>query len=343
MEVLQNSKTSVNRIINLIESGKVVILPSNGIYTLNTNIFNNGVIENIYLLKEKEYSNCLGLYVKDKEMATPFIHFSVMSVKERKIINLLIKKFWPGKLSLVVKTKCTNRLFTKNGFICLESPSHPIITQILTEHDKPLITTSANISNKISCSHISHVKNYFNDTKNIVCLEDSANPKYGIENTILKIDGENISILRNGITLKSEIESYLKENNVNISITYGEDTRTITNINKSCVLAKFITGDDMMDLNKYSEEYLSKSILVDFGKRNIEKKDMCAGYVDLSENSDIYEAMYNIYDVQHQLENLPVSNIIFMDFFTENSKFKTLGSYLKKICLDKQILIPIKY
>lgn len=342
MEILKNSKNNINKVGELIDTGHVVILPSSGVYTLNTNIFNTSAIEKIYLIKEKEYSSCLGLYVKDKEMASPFIDFTSMGEIEQRIVNLLIDKFWPGKLSLVVKTSCDNPLFTKEGYIYLESPSHPIVSEILTNLDKPMITTSANISNKTACSHINHVKTYFSKIKDLVTLEDSENPKHGIENTVLKVDGVNLSILRGGVLTKLEIESYLNDNDIEVSIEYISSP-PIAVINKNCVLAKFITGDDMLDLNKYSNAYLSKSILVDFGKRNIEKKDMCAGYVDLSENSDIHEAMYNIYDVQHQLENLSVSNIIFMDFFTENNKFKTLGSYLKRCCLDKQILIPIKY
>ena len=97
-------------------------------------------------------------------------------------------------------------------------------------------------------------------------------------------------------------------------------------------------------INKLTEKYLSESVLVDFGKRNLEKRELCAGYVDLSEKDDIKEALFNLYDVLHQLNNLDVKNIIFINLYSNNTGlFITLLDKIERCCDYKKIMIPICY
>ena len=79
MNILKNSEESRREIVAKIEAGGIVILPSNGVYTFNTNIFNEKSIEKIYMLKERDMNTPLGVAVKDFEMAKPLINISDMS------------------------------------------------------------------------------------------------------------------------------------------------------------------------------------------------------------------------------------------------------------------------
>ena len=350
MNILKNSEESRREIVAKIEAGGIVILPSNGVYTFNTNIFNEKSIEKIYMLKERDMNTPLGVAVKDFEMAKPLINISDMSEKELLIIKTLIKEFWPGMLTIVVKTHLDNPLFTAESYISLESPCHTAVKSILTAVNKPIITTSANINKKTSCTHISHVKNYYENIDSITALADTINPKYGIENTILKIVGNNLYILRPGIITKSDIESVLDKHSISYSINYKDDEKHGVSekhysIDKNCLLANFVTSD-MLDktINTYTLKYLSNSILVDFGKRNIEKKDIVTGYVDLSENGDIKEALFNIYDVLHQLNNIDKPNILFMDLYNSKTDlYKTMTDKLTRCCNNRRIMIPLHY
>ena len=83
---------------------------------------------------------------------------------------------------------------------------------------------------------------------------------------------------------------------------------------------------------------------MDFGKRNIEKKDLSAGYVDLSEKGDINEALFNLYDVLHQLNNIDKPNILFMDLYNNHDDlYKTMTDKLIRCCNNKRIMIPLHY
>ena len=50
---------------------------------------------------------------------------------------------------------------TKNNSISFTSPSNQYFRKILDTLDIPLLSTSANISGQVSCSHIDHITHYF--------------------------------------------------------------------------------------------------------------------------------------------------------------------------------------
>jgi len=343
MKILNISEATIPVIVDKINDGEVVILPGNGVYTFNTNIFNKQSIEKINLLKEKSIESPFTLAVTGFEMIKPFL---AISDSEKKLLKILTDTFWPGPLNIVVETNLDNPLYSSNKFVSFECSAHESIQQIITELDQPIITTSANISNKVSCSHINHVKNYFEDI-DITVLKNSQNSKYAIENTIIKINNNNnISILRPGIITKKNIDKILPDVNIEYTETYEKHgcLNKHYSIDKNCVLANFITTEKLnKEFNKLTFQYLEKSILVDFGKRNWEKKELCGGYVDLSEKGDIREALFNIYDVLHQLNILSIKNIIFIDFYKqEEGLYKTLLDKLQRCC-SKNILIPVSY
>ena len=64
--------------------------------------------------------------------------------------------------------------------------------------------------------------------------------------------------------------------------------------------------------------------------------------MDLSEKGDIKEALFNIYDVLHQLNNLSIKNIIFINFYKQFGLYKTLLDKLQRCC-SKNIMITLSY
>ena len=105
MNILQDSESARVEIVDKIEDGEIVILPSNGVFTFNTNIFNDKSIEKIYELKQRETNTPLSVAVKDYEMAKSLIDMDSLTPSELEIIETLTTEFWPGMLSIVVKTK----------------------------------------------------------------------------------------------------------------------------------------------------------------------------------------------------------------------------------------------
>ena len=66
----------------------------------------------------------------------------------------LISKFWPGPLTIIFNKQPSIPTII-SGFettIAIRYPKHPLLNQLLTELNEPLITTSANISTETNLS-----------------------------------------------------------------------------------------------------------------------------------------------------------------------------------------------
>ena len=121
-------------------------------------------------------------------------------------------------------------------------------------------------------------------------------------------------------------------------------------LNKNAVFAQFITGESIDEsflknnMLEYVKQYLGQSVLIDFGKKNFEKKNLCAGYVDLSESGDIKEAIFNFYSIIQQLNLVKCRNIIFVDLYrNKNGLHSVLIDKIEKCCDTKNIFIPVSY
>ena len=90
-------------------------------------------------------------------------------------------------------------------------------------------------------------------------------------------------------------------------------------------------------------KYLSQSILVDFGSKNHNLIDHFYGYVDLSEDGNPKEALYNLYDVLHQINTYrDARNVLIFDYYSnKNGYYKILFDRLYRSAGGKHIVIPI--
>lgn len=329
--------------LDKITDGEVVILPSDGVYTMNCNVFNKETIKKLYLLKEKEMSYPFTVAVSNLSVVENLITLNEL---EQKIISKLIEAFWPGQLTIMMP--CKDRLdlcYVKNKTIAVCSPNNPIQQFILNELGSPMITTSANTYGEPCNTNLLMIKKKYQ--KMSVHIHNSKTKSSGLENTIVKIKNNRVGIMRLGMITEKEIIKTLEEFQVDID-KYIMPIPII--LNKKAVFAQFITGDNIdksfleHNMLSYVKEYLRRSILIDFGKKNYEKKNLCAGYVDLSENGDIKEAIFNFYSIIQQLNSVKCRNIIFVDLYrNKNGLHNVLIDKIERCCATKNIFIPVSY
>ena len=181
-----------------LEMGNLVIFPTETVYGLGGDATNIEAIKKIYDSKNRPLNN-------------PIIcHFSnLKSVKDNCVIKeldyKLIKKFWPGPLTLILekkKSSLIHPLISNNlKYIGCRIPNNKIALDLLKVLNFPLAAPSANISSKISSTHYDHISNKLK--KNILILKGGMS-NLGLESTVLKTYKKRIKILRLG-SITSEI------------------------------------------------------------------------------------------------------------------------------------------
>ena len=195
----------INLAKKTLETGNLVIFPTETVYGLGCDATNVNAIKKIYDLKKRPINNPLICHFKNKKQVEK--NFEISELDE-----LLIKLFWPGPLTLILKKKnnsSINPLLSNNSkLVGCRIPKHKIALELLRSIEFPIAAPSANIATKISSTHSSHLSE---DFKNNTIVLDGGSSTLGLESTVLRTFNHKIKILRLGsITVEQIIKKIPK-------------------------------------------------------------------------------------------------------------------------------------
>lgn len=198
----------------------VVAFPTETVYGLGARIDSEVAIKKIFSTKERPFFDPLIVHTYSVEQAKScFSSWNLMA-------DVLSKNFWPGPLTLVMKKSDQISDLITSGLanVGVRIPRHSLALQLLQKLNIPIAAPSANKFGKTSPTKSSHVQKEFGDTVFILKNEKNENELFskndsscevGIESTVLLIrENFEISILRPGAILKSQITDVLKKNKV---------------------------------------------------------------------------------------------------------------------------------
>jgi L-threonylcarbamoyladenylate synthase len=202
----QQIDEAVTRLLN----HEVVGLPTETVYGLAAVINSDDAIRKIFETKERPFFDPLIVHVASVEQAKP------CTTEWSSLVDALAQHFWPGPLTLVLpKSHLISDLITSGlPSVGLRWPRHETTEKIIKNVGVPLAAPSANKFGRTSPTKASHVRQEFNNEVFVVDGEDS---QIGIESTVLLVkkinDDYQLSILRKGILLQSQINHALSKHN----------------------------------------------------------------------------------------------------------------------------------
>jgi len=229
-EVLRiNSKRPNESIIarasKLISSGEIVAFPTETVYGLGANALDPLAISKIYQMKGRPSDNPLIVHVADMKTLRRLVN--EISPRGMRII----KKFWPGPVTLVLKkSKIVPKITTGGlGTIAVRMPRNKIALALIKRSGFPIAAPSANISGRPSPTNASHVKDDLDGKVKLIL--DGGSTEIGIESTVIDMTLRTPVILRPGGISKESIEDEIGEVHFHHSLL-GPRTST-KKINKS--------------------------------------------------------------------------------------------------------------
>ncbi len=183
-----------------IRSGGVVVFPTDTVYGIGCNPYDNKAVEKIYKIKNRESQKLLPLlgYSLDE-----LEKIAVFTTEMKKIIE----KFWPGPITLIVELKDDKikQSMKLKERIAVRIPKNECALSLLKEC-RIIIGTSANISGSKSFTDPDDCE------KNLVgydVLVDGGKIPSGDESTIIEFYGNKLKILRKGSISEEEIREIL--------------------------------------------------------------------------------------------------------------------------------------
>lgn len=195
----------IERASRLIRSGEIVAFPTETVYGLGANALDPLAISKIYQIKGRPSDNPLIVHIGDLNMLTGLV--STISAREMR----MIKKFWPGPITLIFKkSKSVPKITTGGlGTVAVRMPRNKIALALIKRSGLPIAAPSANLSGKPSPTNASHVKEDLDGKVKLIL--DGGRTEIGIESTVIDMTPRIPVILRPGGISKERIEDEIGE------------------------------------------------------------------------------------------------------------------------------------
>ena len=195
----------IERASSLIRSGEIVAFPTETVYGLGANALDPLAISKIYQIKGRPSDNPLIVHIGDLNMLSGLV--STIPPREMR----MIKKFWPGPITLIFKkSKSVPKITTGGlGTVAVRMPRNKIALALIKRSGLPIAAPSANLSGKPSPTNASHVKEDLDGKVKLIL--DGGKTEIGIESTVIDMTPRIPVILRPGGISKERIEDEIGE------------------------------------------------------------------------------------------------------------------------------------
>jgi L-threonylcarbamoyladenylate synthase len=190
------NKEGIEKASQIINQGGIVIFPTDTVYGIGCNPYNKESVEKIYKIKSRDIMKSLPVLTYSIETAEKIVEFDQFTKK-------IVKKFWPGPLTVILKVtdkKIKESLNLENK-IAIRVPDHKCTLELLKKCNF-LVGTSANISGNLPYTD---PKECLKNLENYDIFVDGGIITSKGESTIIEIENEQIKIIREGSLTEDEI------------------------------------------------------------------------------------------------------------------------------------------
>ena len=192
----------ITQVVNVLRSGGLIIYPSDTIYGLGCDIFNQKAVDKVRRIKN----------INDKKMDLAFVcydlsHLSVYAKNVSTPVFKLMKKILPGPYTFILNasSKVPRILKVKKKKVGIRIPNNRIPREIVQELGNPIVTTSLHDDDKI-LEYATDPELIYEHYKNQVDLIIDGGYGDNQASTIIDYSGEELEIIREG---KGEIYKFL--------------------------------------------------------------------------------------------------------------------------------------
>jgi|SRR3972149_2599708 len=192
------------RVRDIFKKSGMIAYPTETFYGLGVDPFNEIAIKKLFALKGREFDKPVSILIKDKKMLLTVVE-EISPLAEK-----LIKKFWPGPLTIIFKAKKSipSILTGGTGKIGVRISNNPIAQKLLEEIDSPITTTSANPSGEKSPVTANKVMGYFGNKIDLILDGGMLYGKLG--STVVDVTEGELIVIREGEISVEAISAYLK-------------------------------------------------------------------------------------------------------------------------------------
>jgi L-threonylcarbamoyladenylate synthase len=190
---------------DFIRRGQLVAIPTDTFYGIAADPFNLAAVEQIYRVKGRPETRALPILVNATTQAL------TMTRDVPYTFHKLAAKFWPGPLTILVEasTGVPLKITAHTGNVALRWPKSPIVNALIDRTGGPITGTSGNISGQPACASAIDLLEQMGDRLPLIL--DAGETPGNLASTIVKLEGDDWEIMREGVIAEQEIRAALED------------------------------------------------------------------------------------------------------------------------------------
>ena len=183
--------TGIASAVNALKGGRLVVMPTDTVYGIGADAFDGTAVSSLLAAKGRGRDMPVPVLVGSWHTVDGLVYSVPASARE------LIRAFWPGALSLVVRQAPSLQwdLGDANGTVMLRMPLHPVAIELLREVG-PLAVSSANVSGQPAAVTAVEARAQLGDLVEVY-LEAGPSARQAAS-TIVDLTGAQPRVLRQG-------------------------------------------------------------------------------------------------------------------------------------------------
>lgn len=185
----------VERVVNVLEEGHMVVYPTDTVYALGADATRSDCVRQIFAMKKRDPERPISVAVSSFRMLKQYTDISAEQ-------EVLLKKMLPGKVTVVLEGRGFARNLSPSG-IAFRIPLNPLAAEIVETFNRPITATSVNPTGETQAITPEEAYQYFGE---LVELYLDIGPLEGDPSTVVDLR-EEPEILREGADLEKVLKA----------------------------------------------------------------------------------------------------------------------------------------
>jgi tRNA threonylcarbamoyl adenosine modification protein (Sua5/YciO/YrdC/YwlC family) len=180
----------INKAVEVLKSGGVVIYPTDTVYGIGCDIFNKAALERIYYIKQDTGTKLFSFICPNLKDIAKYAKVSDYAYKA-------MKKLIPGPYTFVLPAarEVPKTLWTKRRTVGIRVPHHNVALTLAKELGNPIISTSVTTRKGEILYNPSEIQSIFNLQVDLML---AAGALEGKPSSIIDLSGDEPEIIREG-------------------------------------------------------------------------------------------------------------------------------------------------
>ncbi|GEO02997.1 threonylcarbamoyl-AMP synthase [Adhaeribacter aerolatus] len=310
--------TDILKAATLLKQQELVAIPTETVYGLAANAFNEGAVLKIFAAKNRPSFDPLIVHTHSIQ------NFTQVATNIPDMAYRLAEAFLPGPLTLILPRAPQVPLLVTSGHdsVGVRIPNHPLTLRLLKELPFPLAAPSANPFGYVSPTTAQHVNQQLGDR--IPYILDGGACQVGIESTIISFAAGEPEILRLGGLALEEIEKVLGKSIQRVKTSSSNPQAPGMLSSHYAPRKKVLVGNIKQLLPAFDPEKIG---ILSFSETYARVPQ--AHQVQLSATGNVFEAARNLFSGLRYLDAQPVE-VILAEFVPEEGLGRAVNDRLRR-------------